>query len=85
MTDSTKPCSWEFAEELERGYRWVKKQRVISNFSEIEPWQPSYKDELAAAISLGAAAEEKLRFNLPPKFGQLAVIFEDAEKARLIK
>jgi hypothetical protein len=23
LTDETKPCSWELAEEIERGYRWV--------------------------------------------------------------
>jgi hypothetical protein len=51
---------------------------------EIEPWQPSYKHELATAIALGSAAEEKLKYTLPARFGSLGVIFEDADKARLL-
>jgi hypothetical protein len=51
----------------------------------IKPWQPSYKHELATATSLGPAAEEKLKYNLPVRFGQgLGVIFEDGDKGRLI-
>lgn len=51
---------------------------------EIEPWQPSYKHELATATALGTAAEEKLKYTLPARFGSLGVIFEDADKARLL-
>lgn len=51
----------------------------------IQPWQPSYKHELAQAISIGAAAEEKLKYNLPARFGQgLGIIFDDGEKGRFI-
>lgn len=51
---------------------------------EIRPWQPSYKHELATAVSLGAAAEEKLKYALPAKFGPgLGIIFEDGETGRL--
>lgn len=58
---------------------------MSANGREIKPWQPSYKHELATAVSLGPAAEEKLKYNLPAKFGQgLGVIFEDGDKGRLI-
>ncbi|WVF65714.1 hypothetical protein IAT40_000445 [Kwoniella sp. CBS 6097] len=68
----TRPCSWELAEEIEKAYL------------EIQPWQPSYKHELATAMALGSAGEEKLKYNLPAKFGQgLGIIFEDGEKGRL--
>jgi len=70
--DETKPCSWELAEELERAYQ------------EIKPWQPSYKDELATAVATGKGAEEKLRHNLPSRFGSgLGVVFDDGESGRL--
>ncbi|KAK4686894.1 hypothetical protein P7C73_g3228, partial [Tremellales sp. Uapishka_1] len=73
VSDETRPCGWELGEEIERGYR------------EIKPWQPSYKHELATATSLGPAAEEKLKYNLPARFGLgLGVIFEDEEKGRLV-
>ncbi|WWC64176.1 uncharacterized protein I303_106784 [Kwoniella dejecticola CBS 10117] len=73
VESETRPCSWELAEEIEKAYL------------EIQPWQPSYKHELATAISLGAAGEEKLKYTLPSKFGQgLGIIFEDAEKGRLL-
>ncbi|WVQ81546.1 hypothetical protein IAT38_003670 [Cryptococcus sp. DSM 104549] len=72
-SDDTRPCSWELAEEIEKGYL------------EIQPWQPSYKHELATAMALGPAGEEKLKYTLPAKFGQgVGVIFEDGEKGRLI-
>ncbi|KAK8843436.1 hypothetical protein IAR55_007093 [Kwoniella newhampshirensis] len=73
VSDETRPASWELAEEIERGYL------------EIKPWQPSYKHELAIAMALGPAGEEKLKYNLPAKFGSgLGIIFEDGEKGRLI-
>ncbi|WVW79053.1 hypothetical protein I302_101016 [Kwoniella bestiolae CBS 10118] len=73
VENETRPCSWELAEEIERAYL------------EIQPWQPSYKHELATAMSLGASGEEKLKYSLPAKFGQgLGIIFEDGEKGRLI-
>ncbi|RXK37136.1 hypothetical protein M231_05587 [Tremella mesenterica] len=73
VTDETRPCSWDLGEEIERGYL------------EIKPWLPSYKDELAAATALGPAAEEKLKYALPIRFGPgLGVIFEDGEKGRLL-
>jgi hypothetical protein len=51
----------------------------------IKPWQPSYKDELATAVSIGASAEDKLKYNLPARFGQgLGIMFDDGEKGRLI-
>lgn len=72
VSDETKPCSWELAEELERAYQ------------EIKPWQPSYKDELATAVATGKGAEEKLRHNLPSRFGSgLGVVFDDGESGRL--
>ncbi|KAL7421212.1 hypothetical protein Q5752_004097 [Cryptotrichosporon argae] len=72
VTDETRPCTWELAMEIERGYS-------------ANSLQPSYKHELATAMSLGPASEEKLKFNLPPRFGQgLGVIFEDDHKGRLI-
>ncbi|WVQ64180.1 uncharacterized protein L199_002342 [Kwoniella botswanensis] len=73
VENETRPCSWELAEEIERAYL------------EIQPWQPSYKHELATALSLGTAGEEKLKYTLPSKFGHgLGIIFEDGEKGRLI-
>ncbi|WRT68907.1 uncharacterized protein IL334_005889 [Kwoniella shivajii] len=73
VESETRPCSWELAEEIEKAYL------------EIQPWQPSYKHELATAMSLGTAGEEKLKYTLPSKFGQgLGIIFEDGEKGRLI-
>ncbi|WWC73239.1 uncharacterized protein I206_107205 [Kwoniella pini CBS 10737] len=73
VESETRPCSWELAEEIEKAYL------------EIQPWQPSYKHELATAISLGTAGEEKLKYTLPAKFGQgLGIIFEDGEKGRLL-
>lgn len=52
---------------------------------EIRPWQPSYKHELATAVSIGASAEDKLKYLLPARFGQgLGIMFDDAEKGRLI-
>ncbi|WVQ93360.1 hypothetical protein IAU59_000428 [Kwoniella sp. CBS 9459] len=69
----TRPCSWELAEEIEKAYL------------EIQPWQPSYRHELATAMALGSAGEEKLKYTLPSKFGQgLGIIFEDGDKGRLI-
>lgn len=62
-----------------------KAQSVADQVREIQPWQPSYRDELATAISQGPAAEEKLKYSLPARFGQgLGIIFEDDTKARLI-
>ncbi|ODO01590.1 hypothetical protein I350_06410 [Cryptococcus amylolentus CBS 6273] len=73
LTDETKPCCWELAEELEKAYL------------EIQPWQPSYQHELSTALSLGQAGEEKLKYSLPPRFGQgLGVIFENENRGRLI-
>ncbi|OCF44923.1 phospholipase [Kwoniella heveanensis CBS 569] len=73
VESETRPCSWELAEEIEKAYL------------EIQPWQPSYKQELATAMALGSAGEEKLKYNLPAKFGLgLGIIFEDGEKGRLI-
>ncbi|WWC91359.1 uncharacterized protein L201_006302 [Kwoniella dendrophila CBS 6074] len=73
VESETRPCSWELAQEIEKAYL------------EIQPWQPSYKHELATALSLGASGEEKLKYTLPSKFGQgLGIIFEDEEKGRLI-
>ncbi|WVQ75447.1 hypothetical protein IAR50_005072 [Cryptococcus sp. DSM 104548] len=73
LTDETKPCCWELAEELEKAYL------------EIQPWQPSYQHELSTALSLGQAGEEKLKYSLPSRFGQgLGVIFEDENRGRLI-
>ncbi|RSH95396.1 hypothetical protein EHS25_000483 [Saitozyma podzolica] len=43
------------------------------------------RHELSTAISLGPAAEEKLKYALPARFGQgLGIIFEDGDKGRLI-
>ncbi|WVR09185.1 hypothetical protein IAU60_006247 [Kwoniella sp. DSM 27419] len=73
VESETRPCSWELAEEIEKA------------FLEIQPWQPSYKHELATALSLGPAGEEKLKYTLPAKFGTgLGIIFEDGEKGRLL-
>ncbi|ORX38900.1 DDHD domain-domain-containing protein [Kockovaella imperatae] len=73
ITDETKPCSWELAEEIEKAYQ------------EIQPWQPSYRDELATAISIGQSAEDKLKRNLPSRFGAgLSIMFDDAERGRLL-
>jgi hypothetical protein len=34
VTDETKPCSWDFAEELEKGYKWVN--ILLAVFSRME-------------------------------------------------
>ncbi|WOO83447.1 putative phospholipasec [Vanrija pseudolonga] len=71
--DGARPCTWDLAAELEKG------------FQEIKPWQPSYKEELATALAVGASGEEKLMHKLPARFGSgLGVIFEDENKCRVI-
>lgn len=71
--DETKPCGWDLAEELEKA------------FQQIKPWESSYREDYTAAMVLGAAGEEKLKFSLPERFGPgLAVIFEDESKCRVM-
>lgn len=43
LEDETKPCSWELAEELEKGYQWVS-ARVITAF------RPSWVDSDVIAV-----------------------------------
>lgn len=71
--DETRPCSWDLARELEKGY------------IEKEPWQPAYQDDLLAARALGAAGDTKLMHPLPKRFGPgVGVVYEDATRCRLI-
>lgn len=73
MSDETKPCGWDLAAEIEKGYQ------------EIKPWLPSYQDELAKALIIGPSGEEKLKYPLPAKFGNgLGVVFEDESRCRII-
>ena len=72
-------------------YREIKPWQVICRddyhlFSADEVLKkPSYKHELSTAVAIGTAAEEKLKCNLPARFGQgLGIIFDDGEKGRLI-
>ncbi|GFZ43062.1 hypothetical protein JCM24511_00780 [Saitozyma sp. JCM 24511] len=84
VTDESRPCSWDLSGEIERAYQYVAAAPPTADTSEIRPWQPSFKHELATAISQGPAAEEKLRYSLPARLGPgLCIIFEDGEKGRL--
>lgn len=87
MGDSSKPCNWELARELEKAYRSVSYMHCDALMRrEIKPWTQSYRLEFTKAVSQGAAAEEKLQYALPDKFGEgLSIIFHDSIKCRVIK
>ncbi|KLT41457.1 hypothetical protein CC85DRAFT_247655 [Cutaneotrichosporon oleaginosum] len=73
VENETRPCAWDLAAELEKAYQ------------KVQPWQPAYKDELYAARVLAANGDEKLKQELPKRFGDgVAVVFEDAVRGRLI-
>jgi hypothetical protein len=73
VENETRPCSWDLAVELEKAYQ------------KVQPWQPTYKDELYAARVLSSKGDEKLKYELPKRFGDgLAIVFEDAVRGRLI-
>ena len=46
-----------------------------------KPWQDAYNIELTTALSLGMDAHEKLKLSLDDQY---FIIFENADKARLI-
>jgi hypothetical protein len=70
--DSSKmsPCNNQVAQELEELYHTI------------QPWLPSYADELKSAVNIGAEAEEKLRSPLKSLKGTY-VIFLGKSLARL--
>lgn len=57
-------------------------QQIEEAYQAIKPWEPSYHDELSAAIQVGAAAYEKLKH--PLGASDAAVFFDDAHSARII-
>jgi len=63
-----RPVDEPLASQLEEGYQSIK------------PWKPSYQEELSAALQVGPAAYEKLKYPLADG----AVFFDDAGSARLI-
>jgi hypothetical protein len=64
-----KPVSKAHAATLEEFYQGTR------------PWTESYNIELTTALDLGMDAHEKLRLSLDDQY---YVIFENAERARLI-
>ncbi|BEI91743.1 uncharacterized protein CcaverHIS019_0405630 [Cutaneotrichosporon cavernicola] len=73
VENEKRPCSWDLAIELEKAYQKVK------------PWQPAYKEELYAARILASNGDEKLKYELPNRFGEgIGIVFEDAVRGRLV-
>ena len=50
-------------------------------YQDTKPWQDAYNIELTTALSLGMDAHEKLKLSLDDQY---FIIFENADKARLI-
>ncbi|KIM30120.1 hypothetical protein M408DRAFT_328513 [Serendipita vermifera MAFF 305830] len=68
MYDSNRPVDEPLAQQLEDAYQTIK------------PWKPSYQEEVSAALQVGPAAYEKLKYPL----AEGAAFFDDAGSARLI-
>jgi hypothetical protein len=59
---------------------------LSSLYREIKPWLPSYPQELQKAIELGASAEEKLKYPMPPELNVgTSVVYQDKECGQFIQ
>ncbi|KAG8808008.1 hypothetical protein FRC17_004176 [Serendipita sp. 399] len=67
-----RPVDEPLASELEKAYQTIK------------PWEPSYEEEVAAAIQAGSVAYEKLKVPLAHSSDGGSVFFDDAGSARIL-
>ncbi|PVF99520.1 hypothetical protein CPB86DRAFT_825001 [Serendipita vermifera] len=70
MYDVNRPVDEPLERQLEEAYRTIK------------PWKASYQEEVLAALQVGPAAYEKLKYPLNGQEG--AIFFDDASTARLV-
>ncbi|KAG8813486.1 hypothetical protein FRC17_001553 [Serendipita sp. 399] len=71
-SSKNRPVDEPLASELEKAYQTIK------------PWEPSYEEEVAAAIQAGSVAYEKLKVPLAHPSDGGSVFFDDAGSARIL-